>query len=78
MPPTAAHLCERCRVIEIDDKAMGGTIHILEAGDEFLKFGLSFGAKRLDFELMDLLPNLPELKKSLPLVDASLALLLSS
>ena len=64
MPPTAARLCDRCRVIELDDKVLGATIQVSEAGDEFLKFGESYGAKRLDFEVVDFLPNLPELKSS--------------
>lgn len=57
MAPNSA-LCKRCRVLQFDDKALGGHVITSTTGERYVKFGGSF-AMSLGYSLRDTLPDLP-------------------
>ena len=63
--PQKSKLCDRCKVVEIDDKALGGCIKTSETGEEHVSFDVKGGLlDTLHYELNDTFPNLPLLSAS--------------
>lgn len=62
-PPISFNLCKRCKILELDDKKLGGRIETSKSGERYVSFGSS---KRLllDYELKDSFPELPQLSAS--------------
>ncbi|KAI9929391.1 hypothetical protein MW887_000860 [Aspergillus wentii] len=60
----ATTLCQRCKVLEFDDKVCGGSIATSDDGTRYVSFEPPDRIV-LEYELKDTLPDLPQLSTSI-------------